>query len=92
MYRLRCKGWMSLLAVCLVWAFGLARAAGPDTVVSDRVKPLTRAMSWRQTGAIPVNFNTYHPQGMVKIGDVYYGVVGGYQDADQALCATAGRL
>src|SRR5439155_203566 len=22
--------------------------------------------------AIPINFNTYHPQGMVKIGDIYF--------------------
>ncbi|MEO5765910.1 MAG: DUF6454 family protein [Casimicrobiaceae bacterium] len=45
---------------------------GPDVVVSDRVKQLTRATPWKQAGAIPVNFNTHHPQGMAKLGDVYY--------------------
>ena len=63
---------VSLLALCVVLSLGVARAAGPDSVVSDRVKQLTRATPWRQSAAIPVNFNTHHPQGMVKIGDVYY--------------------
>jgi hypothetical protein len=41
-------------------------------VVSERVKKLTRAVPWKLAGSIPINFNTYHPQGMVKIGDVIY--------------------
>jgi len=49
-----------------------AAAPGPDSVVSDRVKQLTRAMPWKQVATIPVNFNTQHPQGMVKIGDTFY--------------------
>jgi len=51
---------------------GAALGAGPDTVVSDRVKLMTRSTPWRQVATIPVNFNTQHPQGMVKIDDVYY--------------------
>ena len=47
-------------------------SAGPDSVVGDRVKQLTRAMPWKQVATIPVNFNTQHPQGMVKIGDTFY--------------------
>src|ERR1700682_139109 len=41
-------------------------------VVSERVKKLTRAIKWTAVAAIPINFNTYHPQGMVKIGDTYF--------------------
>jgi len=50
----------------------LAQAAGPDPLVSDRVKLLTRGTQWRQVAAIPVAFDTQHPQGMVKIGEDYY--------------------
>jgi hypothetical protein len=50
----------------------LAAAAGPDSVVSDRVKLLTRATPWKPVTTIPVNFNTQHPQGMVKIGDTFF--------------------
>ncbi|MEO8487747.1 MAG: DUF6454 family protein [Betaproteobacteria bacterium] len=49
-----------------------ALAAGPDAVVSDRVKLLTRGTQWRQVAAVPVGFDTQHPQGMVKIGDDFY--------------------
>ena len=47
-----------------------AQVAG--AVVGERVKKLTRAAQWRQVAAIPINFNTFHPQGMVKIGDTLY--------------------
>lgn len=47
-------------------------AAGPDAMVSDRVKMLTRGTQWRQVAAIPLGFDTQHPQGMVKIGDDFY--------------------
>ncbi len=48
------------------------RAARSDAVVSDRIKLMSRATPWRRVAAIPVNFNTWHPQGMVKIGDISY--------------------
>jgi hypothetical protein len=37
-----------------------------------RFQQLTRAAQWRQVAALPLQFNTHHPQGMVKIGDVFY--------------------
>src|ERR1700675_3493009 len=65
----------SLLALGLmsiVAAAASAQAAGPDTVVSDRVKLLTRGTQWKQVATIPIAFDTQHPQGMVKIGDDFY--------------------
>lgn len=65
----------------LLWAFSAVivmsntawvEAAGPDAMVSDRVKMLTRGTQWRQVAAIPLGFDTQHPQGMVKIGDDFY--------------------
>ena len=49
-----------------------AQSARPDSVVGDRVKLLTRGTQWKQVAAIPMQFDTQHPQGMVKIGDDFY--------------------
>jgi hypothetical protein len=43
-----------------------------DDRVGDRVQKLTRAAPWRLVASIPIAFPTFHPQGMVKIGDVFY--------------------
>jgi Family of unknown function (DUF6454) len=58
-----------------IWMTGfgtLALAVDQGSVISERVKELTRAVKWNQVAAIPIAFNTYHPQGMVKIGDTYF--------------------
>ena len=49
-----------------------AQSTRPDSVVGDRVKLLTRGTQWKQVAAIPMQFDTQHPQGMVKIGDDFY--------------------
>ncbi len=50
----------------------LAQGVTDGAVISERVKKLTRGVQWRQVAAIPIKFNTQHPQGMVKIGDTFY--------------------
>ena len=50
----------------------IAQSPRPDSVVSERVKALTRGTQWKQVAAIPMQFDTQHPQGMVKIGDDFY--------------------
>jgi Family of unknown function (DUF6454) len=49
-------------------------AAGgqPNGALADRVGRLTRAAQWTRINAIPVRFKTFHPQGMVKIGDRFF--------------------
>jgi uncharacterized protein DUF6454 len=42
------------------------------SVVAERVMKLTRDAVWKPVTSIPVGFPTYHPQGMVKIGDTFY--------------------
>ena len=49
-----------------------AQGIADGTLVSARVKKLTRSVPWKPVAAIPVKFNTQHPQGMVKIGDTFY--------------------
>jgi hypothetical protein len=40
--------------------------------VADRVMTLTRDSRWTLSASIPVSFKTFHPQGMVKIGDTFF--------------------
>ena len=45
-------------------------AANAD--LGERVGRLTRETVWRLVDTIPVSFPTHHPQGMVKIGDIFF--------------------
>ena len=40
--------------------------------LAARVSGLSRDSVWKQVAAIPIGFPTYHPQGMVKIGDTMF--------------------
>jgi hypothetical protein len=42
------------------------------SVVAERVMKLTRDADWKPVTSIRVDFPTHHPQGMVKIGDIFY--------------------
>ena len=42
------------------------------SAIADRVMKLTRASPWKLASTIPVAFPTYHPQGMVKIGETLF--------------------
>src|SRR5262245_13154623 len=59
---------MRMCAIAAVLAAVLADAR-PD--IAGRVAALTRESSWTRTAAVPVRFRTYHPQGLVKIGDTF---------------------
>jgi hypothetical protein len=49
-----------------------ASAVAANELVAERVQKLTRAVRWQPVAAIPINFKTHHPQGMVKIGDSFF--------------------
>ena len=40
--------------------------------LAERVTRLTRGTAWKQVAAIPIAFPTFHPQGMVMIGDDFF--------------------
>jgi len=42
------------------------------SVVADRVTALTRSSSWTLVASVPIAFRTFHPQGMVKIGETLF--------------------
>ncbi len=51
-------------------------AADTRPAIAERVVKLTRDSSWTSVTSVPIAFTTYHPQGMVKIGDDAVRVVG----------------
>jgi hypothetical protein len=64
---------MSKVMIVLAAAAALS-AAAPDTrsMLAERVRKLTRDSSWHLVASVPIKFPTYHPQGMVKIGETLF--------------------
>ncbi len=60
------------LTLCSVTLSGVTGRPAPGRLISARFKQLTRAAQWRLVSALPLNFNTHHPQGLVKIGADFY--------------------
>jgi hypothetical protein len=50
----------------------LVTQTGMQPVVADRVMTLTRDSQWKIVETIALGFTTYHPQGMVRIGETFY--------------------
>jgi hypothetical protein len=57
---------MFRVLVALLAAYAL------DGALQDRLTALSRASVWSLAESVPIRFNTYHPQGMVKIGDTFF--------------------
>ena len=64
-------GALRRLGLLLPAVIGLLGAA-PAPTLADRLVELNRATVWTQTAAVPVQFPTFHPQGMVKIGSEFF--------------------
>ncbi len=47
-------------------------AIGITPTLADRVMKLTRDSPWKLVASVPVRFTTFHPQGMVKRGDMLF--------------------
>src|SRR3954469_3095844 len=45
---------------------------GSRSLVAERVQKLTRRSVWTPVASVPIPFRTYHPQGMVKIGETMF--------------------
>ena len=50
-------------------ALGSAGLLDARDAVADRVMTLTRASTWMRAASVPIAFRTFHPQGMVRIGE-----------------------
>ena len=61
------------LVVSTVAAVALSAVqADTRSTIAERVARLTRDSSWKLVTSVPVKFRTYHPQGMVRIGDTLF--------------------
>src|SRR3954462_9844310 len=62
---------MRIWSIAAGLAFAALSAATADmrSVVGERVAKLTRASTWTLISSVPIRFRTFHPQGMVKIGE-----------------------
>jgi hypothetical protein len=63
---------ISRLFLALVVIILPAIQADTRSTVAERVMTLTRDSRWLQVAAVPIAFDTHHPQGMVKIGDTFF--------------------
>ncbi|WP_343234440.1 DUF6454 family protein [Microvirga terrestris] len=62
-----------LTTLCLIAFPAISNAAEPDRdAIAERVTKLSRGTQWEPVSAVPINFVTHHPQGMVKIGDTMF--------------------
>lgn len=59
-----------ILLVAAAAMFGGSAAHAAD--VGDAVMQLTRGTKWTPAGELAIQFPTFHPQGMVKIGDAFF--------------------
>lgn len=49
-----------------------ANAEPNDSEIARLIRRIGSATQWERVGEIPMQFRTYHPQGMLKIGDRFY--------------------
>ena len=62
----------SLASVLLTAAVVSTIGADDRGSLAERVTRLSRDSAWRRTAAIPLAFRTFHPQGIVKVGDTFF--------------------
>jgi hypothetical protein len=63
------------LIALLSAAATVAFAAAPQdsrSLVAERARNITRTSRWTPVASVPVAFRTFHPQGMVKIGETVF--------------------
>lgn len=60
------------LTAASVGLSAISPVPAPGRLISARFKQLTRAAKWQLVSAVPLTFNTHHPQGLVKIGNEFF--------------------
>jgi hypothetical protein len=61
-----------LAAAALTGGAVAAQPSAGRTDLAERVRTLTRDTVWTAVARVPMAFRTFHPQGMVRIGDTLY--------------------
>src|SRR6185295_19610816 len=67
---------MPIRAIVVLFAAAAAVSSPAPTdiraIVAERVMKLTRESAWKAVTSVAMKFRTYHPQGMVIIGDTIF--------------------
>lgn len=63
---------LALFSFVSITVFAVSQTTAPGRLVSACFKQLTRDSQWRLVATMPINFNTHHPQGLVKIGTDFF--------------------
>lgn len=71
MQHCRIPGHLAPILLLTVAAVGTVFAAEPAQL-AGQIAQLTRTTEWVRQDAVPLGFKTYHPQGLVKIGDRFF--------------------
>ena len=64
--------WRSLIALTVIAGSAQTGVPGRLSALGDRVMTLTREADWKLVASVPIAFRTFHPQGMVKIGETFF--------------------
>src|SRR4051794_10576824 len=86
----RLRPLMRVIAAVIGIAAVHAAQENPRFTLADRVTLLTRDASWTLVASIPIRFRTFHPQGMVKIGQAFF--VSSVEVQDRAAGRGTGHL
>ena len=62
----------SLIALTVVAVSGQTAPPPSRSGLAERVTALTRNSVWKLVASVPIAFRTFHPQGMVKIGETFF--------------------
>jgi len=64
---------LRVICLCTLALAAVQVAPGdPRAAVADRVARLTRDTAWSRVRSVPIAFRTFHPQGLVKIGETFF--------------------
>lgn len=63
---------LSLVCAAAAVLLVASPAAQSEPALAARVRQITRTTTWTPAATIPIAFPTFHPQGMVKIGDAFF--------------------
>jgi len=50
----------------------LRNRAGTDSAIADTLVAATRSTRWELVGSLPLTFDAFHPQGMARIGSMWW--------------------
>jgi hypothetical protein len=68
----RCATLVAALLAVATSGVAPASQTGDRAGLGERFRTLTREATWTEVARIPMRFGTFHPQGMVRIGDALF--------------------